>query len=292
MMKLLIGSLFIACTLYNVHGMELTKQKINLQQFLYSHGLTSNGSKAEAYKEAGVMLGHVNSLDYQDAGLKLGNISLHFWNAAVAQEDDMKMLATAFNKSLKPVVLFGESRGASTIINCLAGGLMRPELINGVVLDSPFDHAKNVMHFLITQFRLGEYVSPEAAEKLIPYIYHNYKLLGTHPIDAIDSITDDIPMLLIASKEDRMVPWTCSIALYKRLRASGHSKVHLALLSHGSHGWLITGKCADTYKSIVHAFYKHYGIQHNAVLAERGAVLFRVFCQPSDKELEDPVILL
>ncbi len=63
------------------------------------------------------------------------------------------------------------------------------------------------------------------------------------------------------------------------MRAQGHTNIHILILDHGAHAWLMTGKSKEAYLNVVHAFYKKYNIEHNSDYAAEGEERFEL-CQP------------
>ena len=200
-------------------------------------------------------------------------------------EDDVNTLTAQVKKMAnKDYVLFGESRGSSTIINYLGSKLCQKS-VKAAVVDSPFDTMQNVLSHRLGRFYLDKIISPATVEKGLPYLL-KYKVNGLSPIKSTQSISKEIPLLFICSREDTQVPYTSSIKMYKKLRSKGHSNVHILIVAHGAHGWLMTGKSKETYLHVTHAFYKKYGIGHNPNYAQKGEKIF-AGCQPNLGNKED-----
>lgn len=86
----------------------------------------------------------------------------------------------------------------------------------------------------------------------------------------MDTIDLEIPILIVCSKEDALIPSTSSIALFDALRKRGHKKAHLLVLDHGAHANILWGPDGHIYRNVVHAFYKLYGAPYNPVWAAQG----------------------
>jgi fermentation-respiration switch protein FrsA (DUF1100 family) len=253
--------------------------------FIYSHGFGSTSEKATSYVKSDIIPDDVIRFNYQDADLKFEpikgiGIGLKLWKSCIGQEDDIKRLADQIKRVIdKDLVLFGESRGSSAIINYL-GSASYSKNIKAVVVDSPFDTMQNVLFHRLNRFYLDKIISPATVEKYLPYIVTQYKVDGLLPIKSIKNVPNNLPILFICSKEDKVVPHTSSIELYKKLRAQGHDKAHILIVDHGAHAWLMTGKSKEVYLNVVHAFYKKYGIEHNSDYADYGKEMFDK-CQPN-----------
>jgi hypothetical protein len=94
------------------------------------------------------------------------------------------------------------------------------------------------------------------------------------PITMIQNSCNDIPTLIVAVEHDHAVPYACTVNLYNAMRAQGCKKVHLLTLQEGRHGALLRGPEGQRYQDVAHAFFRHYGLEHNPVYADRGAAEF------------------
>ena len=55
----------------------------------------------------------------------------------------------------------------------------------------------------------------------------DFKHNGILPIDLINHMPKDVPVLLITSHNDSIVPYECTMNIYNGLRTTGHTKVHI-----------------------------------------------------------------
>ncbi len=162
------------------------------QSFIYSHGFGSTSEKATSYVKKNLIPQDVIRFNYQDADLRLEpikGIGLGFklWKSAFGQKNDIKRLAEQVNKiTHKNLVLFGESRGASTIINYLGSDHCQNN-IKAVVVDSPFDTMYNALSHRMNRFYLDKIVSIQKAEKILSYLTQ-YTLDGPKPLISIKQI--------------------------------------------------------------------------------------------------------
>jgi hypothetical protein len=171
------------------------------------------------------------------------------------------------------VIGFGVSRGAATWITTL-GTKQVAKQVACLVLESPFSSMKNVMLFQVIHFILEAMtplfpsIDPEHhASMIMKNFFTSYQMDGIQPIDAIQNISKDIPILLVHSKEDAIIPINNSRHLYNKLRESGHNKIFLLELDHGKHASLLKGPQGLLYARVVHAFFKHYNIPYDPTLA-------------------------
>ncbi len=264
--------------------------------FIYSHGIASCQAKAVSYINAAIIPNSSKRFNYSDAYLSFEpphghRCTFDFWRSCIGQADDAERLAQEVDKHHEPVVLAGESRGASTILNYLGSSLyMQRFRVAAAVLDSPFDKVESVIEHQLDILRLRAIIDPQNIEKALPYICWRYNPQGMQPIRSLETIEQkDIPTLLICSAQDTIVPPRCSFRLYTKARVLGYAKVHLLALAEGKHGWIMQGPCGDLYRSVVHAFYEKYQIGHDIVTSQdarqHGHYILENYCQPTLEEL-------
>lgn len=100
------------------------------------------------------------------------------------------------------------------------------------------------------------------------------------------SCGDDIPLLLVTSLKDGLVPPQSTIGLYKRLIERDHKRVHLLVLKRSLHPTYMIDDLEDKtmYENVVHAFYKQYNLPHNSKKAALGNTEF-LSTQPNVEQL-------
>jgi len=242
----------------------------------YTHGGNGgkwlHGIRKHAPKGPIIMGRHYKTFSYKDSCGRL-------WNTNFAQEEDVATLNTAYQRLLKEkraeqVVLVGVSRGAATAFGFLANN---PTCIRAAVLESPFDSVdsaldKNVHRiFRAPQKRLSKTLN----KQVLPRIFGRYRPDGPSPIEFVAQISHDMPILLVCSRKDTIVPMGSTIALYNKLRATGHNNAHLLILEQSMHG-LVNRNSSDgiLYRNVTHAFYKAYNLPHNDNWATAGETAF------------------
>ena len=107
---------------------------------------------------------------------------------------------------------------------------------------------------------------------------------GIFPLYCAHTIPKDLPIMLVHSKRDKVVPCLSSRRLYMKLRESGHKHVYLLELTSGQHGKSLRGEDGDYYYYVVHAFYQRYGIPCDQTAARKGEP-FLESCQPDIAEV-------
>lgn len=185
-----------------------------------------------------------------------------YFNSSLGQENDCNRLVAVIKKYCKDdqkCILQGVSRGASVIIPTLA---LNPDLpVKAIILESPFDSIDSVLDHIVN--KLGNWNILKKYKYLIFKSIFQYHIKGLYaPIDFVNLVNKDIPILIICSISDHLVPVESSIRLYNALVKAGHTKVHIVILSKGKHGFLLQGEDKKIYESAVHSFYKKYGLPY------------------------------
>lgn len=207
--------------------------------------------------------------------------------ASLAQEEDIRHLEThILSKQAQDypnLILAGVSRGAATIINYM-GSKLPPANIKALILDAPFDAIYEVLHARLKLKNL--HMVPLLTTMLNfygTYYFKNYSTAGIRPIDVVDCIPN-IPILMICSLQDTVVPPANTMRLYKKLLESGRTNVHLFITPYGDHGRIMYNaqhpEVGITYRNVVHAFLHRYNLEHESSWAHAGHEAFAT-CQPS-----------
>ena len=269
--------------------MSLTSFSPPLQEttvgYIFSHGLADTYKQAYQYTESNCLHKSCITFNYPDA-IDYG-ARVRTKKASLGQDNEIKRFAQAYFNNFSfshRAVALGVSRGASVLINFM--GLYNPLTIQAAILESPFDSVENIVLGMINRTRLAWI--PKAKEiglALTRFIFTKYHPQGIRPIDVVNQIYSDLPILFVCCAQDKLVPIWSTINLYKKLKESGHTDVHILILSQGSHAHLITHPVQGiNFQNVVHAFYKHYHLPHDPLLAAAGAQLFR-YSQPDSNEL-------
>jgi len=242
---------------------------------IFAHGYGGDGQQAKYYEPLfNVPLRSFNFPDAQDGYLNSRETSLAQDNEIEALMDECAQHTN--NKK----ILIGVSRGASTIINLL--GLHKIPGVRAAILESPFDHVKSIAHHFVRVLpgicRLLRFLPgiSSIAHWGTFFVCKKYKRSGVQPINVVDDIPKDLPILFICSQTDTLIPCESTMRLYVRLREAGHEKVHILILEHGRHSNLLR---ENLYEPVVNAFWKKYGLPHDEQLARRGYSRFYL-CQP------------
>lgn len=265
--------------------------------YLFSHGLGNSHMAARRYATLCDLQPFV-SFNYPDACII--KRSMDPAQTGLAQFHDVERLQMMFRESIPllekyktqhaKLVVFGVSRGAATIASWLGSLEKRDaDAIGALVLESPFDSVHTLIDHHVDKLGIAWMPNIHSlAHKLIARAFGKYSPIGTQPIDSIKKCTSkDIPLLIICSQQDLLVPWHSSVALYLELKKQGFSNVHLLYLSDGgAHSHMLDGPQAELYKNVLHAFFKRYGLPHSSDMAVQGEAHFRRYCQPEMADLQ------
>jgi predicted esterase len=258
--------------------------------YIFSHGLNCNDKQAKKYRtiitQSSNLTWLINdpyiSFNYPDAN------SLGFFSSktSLAQNNEIETLTRIYKQARKKsdeIVLLGMSRGAATIL--AFAGSKNPSKLRALVVESPFDSIKNVLN----QKLLDQKISwiPEYIINTAPgIIFNKYNHANQGPIDHVVHIKKDLPILLVASLEDEIVPAKSTADLYIKLIESGHDHVYFLLLNKGGHGSLISGPESERYLAITHAFYRQHNLPHDNAYAQKGSSLLWQ-CQPTSSVIKE-----
>lgn len=266
----------------------------NKVECLFSHGIADTYKQAEKYVKSYCKNNkkHTNpystipvittSFNYPDATNYFWRVN--FWHTSFGQKNEINALKKAIEKKKQAplthhtstdLLLYGISRGASTILTFLSH-YPNTNNICALVLESPYDHIKTVAQHIVNTAHLACIpYSYDIVHATIGMIFARYSKNGINPLSLIKNIPTSMPILIICSLKDQLVPWYSSYRIYQELRATGHSNAHILILKQGTHACFF---CAQ-YRAVVHAFYKKYGLPYDALAASNGQLLFN-FCQP------------
>ncbi len=276
---------------YTIFLLQLTTSSFCQVNYLFSHGIADSRKQALWYLESVdsrkpyIVKHPLISFNYPDA--YDGLFKINRLQSSLAQDNEVSKLAQIFFASineLEKAVLVGVSRGASALVNFEA--LYGPENVAALVLESPFDCVDSILTELINTAKLSWIPGiKKNGLGIMSFIFCKYKPNGMRPIDLCERIKKDLPILIICSTQDALVPVWSSINLYLALRESGHSHAYILVLPRGNHAKLINDRLhGPLYQQVTHAFYQKFDLPHDPHLANLGAPLL-ANCQPCAKSL-------
>ena len=174
------------------------------------------------------------------------------------------------------IILTGVSRGASN--HLIFAGLHVLDNVKAMVLESPYHMMQEVIENMMLKKNLS-WLPVSYGETVAELIFRKYTRYGYSPANCIENISKDIPILIICSQEDHLVPCSSSINVYKKLVACGHQHTYIFIAKQGRHAAILQGPDGENYQYVVNAFYKKYNLPYNPSDAEKGESLLAL-CQP------------
>jgi len=263
---------------------------------LFAHGLRQNYSKGYNYY-------HVEKTQngFIEGPLVTFNFDYHTneYKSSLGQDPDIRVLHQAC-KNYQNVDAVGVSCGASTLFNYLASS--NPKNIKSAVIEaafkSPYDVMKDferrsmrtgvvtgliglqIVSLMPVQFQAiimagGAFFGAGVANiDVIRENFPNFNPEGILPKNCAAKMPKEIPILLVCSNEDVIIKNTNSVDLFLRMKSAGHNKVYLLNLMHGEHAGILESQDGETYRNVVHAFYRHHNRPYNKSWAEAGQKRF------------------
>ncbi len=209
--------------------------------------------------------------------------------ANIGQKKDIEALHKSYHRHIKnnpetDIILYGDSRGAATIFNFITQ--YKPKKVKAAILEGIFDSVEHcVKHFIYND---KNQIAEERLHQALSLVMRKYRKDGINPRKNASAITDSIPLLFVTSLKDTLVAPQATFYLYKTLKDRGFNNIHLLVLQDSSHPLYMLDDPEDksSYERVVHAFYQHYGLPHNAYKASQGATQF-ANTQPTAKELSN-----
>lgn len=283
MKKHAILLLLTVCALHAI----IPEKKAPMVHYLFSHGIADTYRQAynyaktytldnKTYTNNRYILEHpFTTFDYPDATTNFWRVN--FWKTSLGQKNEIYRLKQAYEDLLgtyqhsitfpnlvhyPDIVLCGLSRGASTIVNFL--GKHNPQYVKAVILESPFDHGLSVVQ------HKNKKINARTSDKInkirhafLPLIFMKYKIYGAQPLNSVEHITNkNLPILIICSQQDTLVPWQGSVRLYEKFKTEGFVNCELLVLERGKHGKLLWGPDGQKYHDAVQMFYKKHNLPY------------------------------
>ena len=283
--------------------------------YLFAHGLYSNRSLAGYHKkfiqdegclktDTSLQLTYKSGSSYtwplitqDDANFWIIQAPVYSFNfpdalrgydanqTSLGQKNEINALANAYEKIKgNEIVLMGMSRGASTILTFL--GTHNHEHVVAVVLESPFDSILNTLNTHCGAFWLG--FLPVILHTSPNVLFGKFDRNGVSPIQVIDKINKDLPILIIASLQDTFIPALNTASIYLKFLENNYDNVYFLLVDHGVHGYLLEDNDTHLYLNTVHAFYKKQGLPYNRTFAAQGDAILAQ-CHPSKELVQEAI---
>ncbi len=266
---------------------------------LFSHGIADKWSQVyryvASYSKSNVLQHNeryvINtpyvSFNYPDATNRFYRVNYN--ETSFGQENEIGRLYKAYENIKNQIVqelqnlledidiiLFGVSRGASNQL--IFAGRYTLDRVKAIILESPYHTMADVIESVMHKKNLS-WLPLSYGETVTEFIFKKYTRYGYSPANCLKNISQDIPILIICSEEDHLVPCSSSINVYKKLVECGHKHVYIFIAKEGRHATILQGPEGEKYQQIINAFYKKYNLPYNPSDAEKGEPLLAL-CQP------------
>lgn len=261
----------------NIQLQQLTQD--NSCRCLFSHGIADSHTQANPYVQAGLVPMPLVTFDYADCWH--GRLRVNYTQTSLGQENEIERLTHVYTQNCTDckTVIFGVSRGAAPALGLAA---KNPESLDGLILESPYASLDDAIAAKLRQLWLSWIPGSQwAGMRIASLIFAKYKSNGPRPIDMVNYIKKDLPILIFGIEGDGTVPVQSSVDLYYALKNSGHHNAYLYIFPAGPiHARIIKNqRYVLILRQLLHAFYKKHGFPYNADWADAGQPLLAQ-CQP------------
>lgn len=278
---------------------------------VFAHGL---GSTPQRFKEALLLKLFPDYLLYGNTGPESTTGSFNRKKACFGQQADMEQVIAACEEVIEKhnapeIIAFGFSKGSATWLNTL--GYLSTSLdpkhkkilscIKAVVVLAPFAdlfepdiwcglfRSLSPLVKRVTPkhlFGAGKSLMGSLAKKLCP----SYDPKGIHPIDSIEHIVPDVPIFIMHSTGDDIIPVNHSRKIYKKLiknhERNQKKNTYLIEFSGGKHQES-KNEC-DIWHKPMYDFLCKYGLKPHVKSSEQQAIDLSCW-QPSEPEINTKV---
>jgi hypothetical protein len=127
-------------------------------------------------------------------------------------------------------IIYATSQGTATALNYVASHQHHP--IKALVLEAALASGNSAVHHTLT----GELADMPWVKKIpasyytLPYLASlvcwGYRPAGQQPIKSVDTISTDLPIIIVHSKDDPQLSFDGACALYYRLRMNGNDNAY------------------------------------------------------------------
>ncbi len=221
--------------------------KINVVQFSEINSETVDNESINGWVQSMVLKIYQSVGSNNMIGLTTDEFQIQLHKYNLGQKSDIEMIKKEYqsivqNEPDSKIVVLGSSRGAAAIFSWLATSTREEtKNIKSAILEAVpssvnlvLDHC-NGIHFAVLKI----------CSMMLPLI-SEYSPDGYHPIDLVDSLPRDIPMLLVTSEADKIVPSQSVVELFIQLKKSNYNNVKLLVLQNSDHSNYTTQDKNDT----------------------------------------------
>lgn len=197
--------------------------------------------------------------------------------ANIAQEKDTEQAWNALQSWDKKssnetgVLALGYSRGAASLINLLASRKAAP--VCGGIFIASFATLEGPIRLVVERV-LGtafcsSFMAKIAHHTVAPYLFPEYNPKGMQPINMVDQISEDIPLLFIHSVKDDVCPFGDFLKLCSVLKQSGRKNFYAVAVQDSLHcTYLLDPATLLLIKQAIHTFCKKHGFVYDEDFAQ------------------------
>jgi len=258
-------------------------------EYLFIHGLAAGKEQLKFYQRIiptpyeGIAF---DCVDVQEKPLYPELIKIP--PTAFGQEKDIEIFSDFIKNSERKIIGIGVSKGAACWIN-IASKNEYIDKLAALVLESPFADINEI----ICRFKFVDYlnyipcgylITQSYAKKILKY----YDPFGMQPLTSIQKIKNkELPIFLIHSKADKLIPINHSRKLYKEFLKNGFKNVYLVETEHAKHANVLTQDTENLFKKTIHSFYKKFNFPYNQELIEYDIDNFKPSIEEIDKRIKN-----
>lgn len=204
-----------------------------------------------------------------------GTLKTHFINFMKFNFGQLNDIANHYCKYIQclseypdtNIILWGVSKGAATTLNAFAKN--NYESVKMIVLEGCFTDIESVFKYwsLNREWYDPNFIIAKAflwllKYDLLKYIIDYQSQDSFNPINNVHLVPHHIPVILITSDIDKVVPTSHTLELYNKLLELNHPNVHLLQLKKSRHHAYTFDNEEDytRYYNFIHDLYKKYGI--------------------------------
>jgi len=284
-----IKKLFILIFLNSIN-FSYSKQNQPLPKiaYLFTHGVGVNKDQKNYYEKNNIIPKQYKCFAYDGPEIVEDKFNSEYVVFAQQQDIDIVTRGIKFDiqkKNFQACIGVGVSKGAALLIN-----MPKFNSLKALVLESPFADANDVILNYAKNIGLGWLPSSWNLSLANKIFYKDYDPKGIQPIDSIKKIPENVAIIFIHSKEDKLIHINHSRNLYRELITQARKNVYLVETENGDHAQLLNN-CSShnhriTYIKAVHAFYKKYSLPYDENLAKD--VDLKIY-QPSLEEINNRI---
>lgn len=263
------------------HGIIDTKNQINRYvEFIEQPALSFNFSDAQAPNDWSL-----NNLIFQLCTLFSKRVNRQQMYMGTGKDIDTLAAQIDFSQQY---IIFGFSRGGATAINYIAEHT--PQNVQALILEAtPADMLDSFDHI---QQKIGLNISDN--KKIQAQIFHTifpaWQITSPPPVENIKKFTNkNLPILIIHSKDDSVVPISSAYKLYLAFLQAGFTNTYFIQLSTGQHAHYQKSPDRVIYLQALHSFYKKFGYTYNPTYTQNQDDL--TYLQPTASYVKEQLTL-